>query len=109
MIKILTNNGYPNKTLENDDEFKNINLERLLKINPHIKLDSEQDENDFIKNNIKVTNFSIQTMDKKDITNEFNIISFADLINLFNIEDLISKYKSDHMSIYYKLIIKRKD
>jgi len=104
-LKLVKSVGHSSTNVQDKDEFRKINIERFLEQNQHIKFDSEQEKNDFFKNNIKIANFSILSIDRKEIGDQFHVVSLEDLVNFFNnIDNLIDKNKCCQVEINYKLV-----
>lgn len=103
MIATLKLNDSNHIIIKDLKDFLKINIEKLKEIY-NIKTETKKDEKNFF-DNIIIKDLSIISMDKKDITNKFNILNLNDLVKFIdNLENIIEDYHNE-ITINYQLSI----
>lgn len=103
MIVTLKLNDSNHIIIKDLKDFLKINIEKLKEIY-NIKTETKEDEKNFF-DNIIIKDLSIISMDKKDITNKFNILNLNDLVKFIdNLENIIEDYHNE-ITINYQLSI----
>lgn len=103
MIATLKLNDSNNIIIKDLKDFLKINIEKLKEIY-NIKTETKEDEKNFF-DNIIIKDLSIISMDKKDITNKFNILNLNNLVKFIdNLENIIEDYHNE-ITINYQLSI----
>lgn len=103
MIATLKLNDSNHIIIKDLKDFLKINIEKLKEIY-NIKTETKEDEKNFF-DNIIIKDLSIISMDKKDITNKFNILNLNNLVKFIdNLENIIEDYHNE-ITINYQLSI----